>query len=350
MARIDTRTGTCNAELDTHADTCGVSDIAKILDYTSQIAKVSGFANSLELIQDVPIVKAAVAFDHTDNGRTTILVINQALYFGDKLDNILLNPNQLHYHGLVVDNVPKHLSNGKSTHSILVEEANLRIPLKLNGIILHFVVRSPTLAELEECDLVIITSDYEWSPHSTSFQERENKLREQHLSHDIKSYESHSYYSEIVDDISRQINSTNTNKKSLFVQEAELAQWWAVGETVAREAVKVMMQNFICNALHPVECHYKTKHNMLKYNHLKCKFYSDTFFMDQASLLGNKCTQLFVSEFGFIEFTPMKLSQKLGMLCKSLFGTWEYHPRFIWMVQKSLQWAPGNRYAKNMEY
>jgi hypothetical protein len=74
------------AELDLHTDTCGVNNIAKILEYTYQVAEVSGFANSM---------KAALAYDHPDTGEVLILILNQALYFGDQLDQNLLNPNQL---------------------------------------------------------------------------------------------------------------------------------------------------------------------------------------------------------------------------------------------------------------
>ncbi len=95
------------AELDSHADTCGVNNVARILEYTNQVAEVTGFANSLEPLRNVPIVKAAVAYDHPDTGEVVIIIINQALYFGDELDDILLNPNQIRAQGNTVEDVPK---------------------------------------------------------------------------------------------------------------------------------------------------------------------------------------------------------------------------------------------------
>jgi hypothetical protein len=59
------------------------------------VAKVSGFANSLESIKDVPVVKATLAYDHPVTGEAILLVINQALYFENQLDHVLLNPNKL---------------------------------------------------------------------------------------------------------------------------------------------------------------------------------------------------------------------------------------------------------------
>jgi hypothetical protein len=51
---------------------------------------------------------------------------------------------------------------------------------------------------------------------------------------------------------------------------------------------------------------------MLRYNHLKCTFYSDTFFSDQTTILQNKCAQLFVSDFGYAKLIPMKLKSEAG--------------------------------------
>jgi hypothetical protein len=35
----------CRAELDSHADTCGVNDAAYIIEYLGQVAEVYGFSN-----------------------------------------------------------------------------------------------------------------------------------------------------------------------------------------------------------------------------------------------------------------------------------------------------------------
>lgn len=164
LTKVNNDIKICNAELDTYADTCGVNNVACILECTGQVAEVSGFVNSLETIQDIPIVKATVAYDYPESGETIILVINQALYYDNQLDNILLNPNQMRFHGLIVNNIPKHLSQGKSSYSIFIEDETLCIPLNLNGIISYFSVQTPT------------TSEAEWNPYSNLFQGRESEL------------------------------------------------------------------------------------------------------------------------------------------------------------------------------
>ena len=103
-------------------------------------------------MKGVPIVKVGTAYD-SPNGRTYILVLNQALFMGDNLDNALLCPNQIRSHGIIVDDVPKHLSSDPSiaTHSIYFPNKNIRVPLKLGSCISRISTRLPTQKEIEEC-------------------------------------------------------------------------------------------------------------------------------------------------------------------------------------------------------
>ena len=63
------------------------------------------YNDSYEPIKDVPIDTGASAF--TDANRVTfILIIHEALYYGDKLDHSLLNPNQLRHNNIKYSNNP----------------------------------------------------------------------------------------------------------------------------------------------------------------------------------------------------------------------------------------------------
>ncbi|MFN9957217.1 MAG: hypothetical protein ACK55I_29285, partial [bacterium] len=61
---------------------------ARIIEYTGQTVEVSGFSTSMDSIKNVPIVKAALAYDDPSTGETLILVLNQTLYFGDHLPHV----------------------------------------------------------------------------------------------------------------------------------------------------------------------------------------------------------------------------------------------------------------------
>jgi hypothetical protein len=143
----------------------------------------------MNAMQDVPIVKAAVAYDDHITGEMLILVINQALYFGSQLLHILLNQNQMRAHGLTVEDCPKHSSKGKSRHAIILEENDYEIPLKLHGIMSYFDVRTPTKQELLNCTVL------------------------------------------------RKVASTTTLKKQLYVKSEDLAKRWMVGLTVAQNTI-----------------------------------------------------------------------------------------------------------------
>jgi hypothetical protein len=148
----------CRAELDSHADTCGVGSAARIIGYTGQTVKVSGFSTSMDSIKNVPIVKAALAYDDPSTGKTLILVLNQTLHFGDHLPHVLLNPNQLRSNGVTVNDIPRHLSD-KSSHSIKIEDEKVEIPLFLKGIISYFNVRTPTVDKIENLPHIELTSE-----------------------------------------------------------------------------------------------------------------------------------------------------------------------------------------------
>lgn len=164
----------CRAELDTHADTCGVNNVARVLSYTRKTAHVSPFTPELSQMRDVPIVKAALAYDDSITGETFVIIVNQALYFGDSLPHILLNPNQMRTHGVRVEDVPKHLSQGKSSHSIYFEDEKVTIPLRLKGCISYFTVRTPNDKEINEClSLEATSEEVEWEPYSQYFEEQE---------------------------------------------------------------------------------------------------------------------------------------------------------------------------------
>lgn len=305
----------CRVELDSHADTCGVNNAARVLEYYGQVVQVSGFANSLQPLSDIPIVKAAIALDCHDTGETVILIINQALYFGDQLSHMLLNPNQLRANGIQVDDVPKHLSSS-SSHSIIINEEKLIIPLKLKGVISYFDARTPTDIELAECQHIFLTSEEEWDPNSNSFEnlEEEMKSKINISSLDVNYCEHHDI---LISNLNR-VHATKTLDKKLFVKNEELARRWAIGIKDAENTVKTTTQKFIRSAIHPIERRFRTKQLALRYNNLNCRFNSDTFFSNVTSILGNTCAQLFITEFGYGKLTPMKMKSEAGYALKEL--------------------------------
>ena len=91
---------TAENECDTNADTCCLGRNFTILEYTRRTADVYAYDKSIKPIENVPIVSGATAWDDPTTGETYILVINEALYYGTKLDHSLINPNQIRAYGI----------------------------------------------------------------------------------------------------------------------------------------------------------------------------------------------------------------------------------------------------------
>ena len=110
------------------------------MEYTEKVVDVAPFSDEYKQMEEIPIVKAAFAYDDPATGETFILLFGQALYIGPKLKHALLNPNQMRSNGVEVDDIPRFLAprNKDSTHSLYFPEENIRIPLDLDGCISHF--------------------------------------------------------------------------------------------------------------------------------------------------------------------------------------------------------------------
>ena len=84
-------------ETDNNADTCCVGKNFIFLSHTTRTADVYPSGDSYQPLRNVPIVTACTAWDDPETGQTYLLVINECLYSGTKLDHTLINPNQLRH-------------------------------------------------------------------------------------------------------------------------------------------------------------------------------------------------------------------------------------------------------------
>ena len=106
----------------------------------------------------MPIVTAATTYDHP-NGETYILVINEALYYGTKMDHSLINPNQIRFNGLDFYDNPVRDEELK-----MQIDDDLYLPLTFKGTKCLFESRSPTRDELNQCVHFHLKSNKEWDP------------------------------------------------------------------------------------------------------------------------------------------------------------------------------------------
>ena len=79
----------CNID----AYTCCLGTHFIVMEETRREAEVFGYKRARPKI--IPIVTSATAYDDAVSGTIYILIFNESLYYGNKLDHSLVNPNQL---------------------------------------------------------------------------------------------------------------------------------------------------------------------------------------------------------------------------------------------------------------
>ena len=155
-------TQSARCELDSHADTCALGINFIPLHFTGRVCDVTPYnADTYEPERNIPIISGATAWTCQESGQTFILVVNEGLWFGSKLQSTLLNPNQLRYSGVTVADSP---FNPAEPLSIVHED--LAIPLSLQGTTIFMTTMTPTQLELDTCPHIHLTCDSEWNPQT----------------------------------------------------------------------------------------------------------------------------------------------------------------------------------------
>jgi hypothetical protein len=285
----------------------------------------------------VTIAHGGTAYDHPD-GNTYILDVNNGFNMTADLSTSLLNPNQMRVNGIVVDDVPVHLSHdGLSTHSIFISELNLRIPLHLDGIISFLPTRMPTTSEIDSCIHVSLTSPVAWDPYSDDFNKQEDnalKLQKGIISSvDSQPIEIYSESDHVLSCVSRafsqdaflslipsSIGSIKSKQRRTNQTAESLAHTWGIGLEAAERTLLATTQRFIRTAQLPIHRRYRTQQQQFRYNRLNTKFYSDTMFVSTKSIRGFSCGQIFVNDTGFSRVYPMKSKSMAGNALSTLFS------------------------------
>ena len=164
--------------LDSHADTCCAGSNMQVLELSGEKVTVTPYSEQYDAMTDIPIATVVTVWENPKNGEAWMLVIHEALYFGNKLQESLLCPNQLRAAGNIVRDVPTQFDN-TSSHSITVP-GTLEIPLEMHGVISYLDTRLPTAEELEQYragqfQSVELTDNTPWEPYSETFAKREVK-------------------------------------------------------------------------------------------------------------------------------------------------------------------------------
>ena len=313
--------------------------------FSDDKVSVSPFIGEYAPLQDIPIASVATAWDSPVDGSTILLVINEAFYFGDRLGHSLLCPNQLRDFGVIVNDCPS-IFDANSTHSIILPDQQIELPLLLRGTISYLETRKPTEDELLMCERYELTSASPWNPNASlgigsNVRDRfVDALRTEkdlipsiplelvdgflprlitalHLEQRMHapSYERHeadviAHAADLSRDVSeatsnREQWSTTTSGRGFKVSKEELARRWHTSLNVAARTLTSTTQDGLRYVDGPLERRLKTSQAHLRFPTLNCTIYTDTLFSKKRSVRGFTCAQLFTDGRKFFRIYPL---------------------------------------------
>ena len=347
---------TSATELDSHADSPVVGKYAHILEYTSKNAKVSRFTSELGKPIEVPIVTAAIAYDCEYTGSTYIMVIHHALYVKSMEIN-LIPPIMMRIAGLYVDECPKFLSPcpTDTNHSITLPDADVRIPLQLNGTISYFPTRYPTSIELKENEgnyLLLSPNLPEWNPHTEEYRDqeyamvdyngniKESKLKRADMAtrlimssmierNSIDMSCDPGYFIHTITTLGttteeRNVDAFRVDKKAKRIDAETLSKRLNIPIEMAKKTLRATTQYATRSTNEPALTRkYRTNDRILRYARMYCDTFMDTFVSskDAKSIRGFKSAQVFVTEFGhvFVVLMEDKSGKNIALAIKEYF-------------------------------
>ena len=98
------------------------------------------FSDEVENIQSVPIVDAALEYDRPKTLKTYLIIAKNALHIPSMQHN-LIPPFIMQEAGIEVNDAPRIHIRDEATreiHSIMLPQVDLRIPMRLSGILSYF--------------------------------------------------------------------------------------------------------------------------------------------------------------------------------------------------------------------
>ena len=344
--------------MDSHADQCCAgSNCLKIAD-EGRVVTVRPYHDDYAPLEGVPIATVATRWEDPKNGNPYILIFHESLYFGNRLGETLLNPNQMRSNGLIVEDVPRQFDNN-SSHSIVVPKHGLTIPLTLDGVVSTFPTSKPTWEEYNTLPHIEMTSDMPWEPCSAEHAEREENcvgsvrtLDKQATLDDRDRFEVENLHRHVhavqtlfqsrplteipedgdddlgdrlVDTIqvaaddpngdgldgkkdedlyppseaSRQVKKLSVSERSSVLTPQVLAKRWHCSLSTATRTMRSTTQSGIRNILAPSERKLRQRLDHMRYPNLRGRWYSDTWFSQVKSKRQYTCSQMFTNGLGF---------------------------------------------------
>jgi hypothetical protein len=327
-----------------------------MLEAPNRTVDVYPYSGEYQPLKGIPVATVGTVYTDPVTGQQALLIFHETLFFGERLQDSLLCPNQLRDNGVIVHDVPRQFDKD-STHSVYVPEHKMRIPLEIRGIISCFATSQPMAVDLDELPHIVMTSSAPWNPTSTSFAEAEEKFRMLKSVNTVSGLVNlarpptrliaafHAYtettgiplesrdvdiYDLLMDlvivasddipgkgtsgfsdetlypDRCHRIHAlTSKDMQSILTPEL-LAQRWCIGLPTAKRTLQVTTQTGVRNILVPSERKVRKKAPWLKFPSMKGQFYTDSMYSKVKSLHGDIGGTVFTNGHGLDAFYPWK--------------------------------------------
>ena len=263
-------------EIDNHADSTCFGKNFRVISFTSEVCSVSPFLSEYDSVTDVPICTAATAVD-LESGETIILEFGQGLWFGERMEHSLINPNQCRSFGIRVCDDPTD-ENWKLGMELSDDYV---VPFTMRGTTCNFLSRSPTLSELETCRTFQVSDTYEWDPTADIFR-ISTVERGQVCMFDLSELSSHDLclhdFDLLQESPTHVMSQIRTSERQHGVDAGLLSLKWGIGLEKARKTLKNTTQMNIRSALLPLTRRYRTDLLSQRLRRLNIRFYTDTMF------------------------------------------------------------------------
>ena len=167
-----------NNVCNTNADTCCLGKNYVILNNTSRTANVYAYDTSIKTLKGVTIVSRATAYDDLGTNTPNILVVDKDLYYGNKLDHSLINPNQVRAYGI---NFWDNTFDRQRGLTIALSD-EVKIQMQTMGTKILYKTRVPTELEMRTCHYITMTSPQAWDQSQVNLSETRREKKQNHLS------------------------------------------------------------------------------------------------------------------------------------------------------------------------
>ena len=264
-----------------------------------------------------------MAYTCQESGQTYILVINEGLWLGTKMEHSLLNPNQLRFNGISVQDNPFDTNTPLS-----IEHDDITIPLSILGTNIFLNTHTPTQRELDSCPHIHLTSDVYWNPHTVRLASTQSEEAEDlplhsfdELDPGLTQISSVYCFSEMAESL-RNLSAVQSNlpghktfiskQRHSAVTPEQLSERWSIGLTQAKQTIRVTTQHGARSAILPLSRRYRTDR---MYNQRRLRgqhFYTDTLIGKYKSLSNNTCAQIFANKSFFVKAYPMEKKSMAG--------------------------------------